>query len=116
MKKTDIALIILIAAISILLSFWIFSMILEDPSEKFERLTYVDGITDELSDPDIETFNAYANNPTAEVYMGECDPDEIWDEVAMRCMPKGSDSPEEPGPEPEPTPEPEPEPENPSGD
>ena len=109
MKKTDIALIILIAAISILLSFWIFGMIFEDPGEKFEKIEYVTGISSALDPPDIEVFNTYANNPTAEVYMGECGPTEKWDEEKMKCVPKdGGEEPENPD-EPE---EPE-EPENP---
>ena len=97
MKKTDIALIILIAAISILLSFWIFGLIFEDPSEKYVKIEYVDNISSSLEEPDIESFNVNSVNPTIEVFMGECGPTEQWNEDQMRCVPKaGGNTPENP--------------------
>lgn len=93
MKKTDIALIILISAISVLLSFWIFSLILEDPTEKFVRVEYVSGITSTLDAPDIEVFNSNAENPTVDVIIGKCSKTEVWDEATQRCKPRGTDNP-----------------------
>ena len=41
-----------------------------------------------IQEPDAETFNPYALNPTVEVYVGNCGPLETWNETKHVCVPK----------------------------
>ena len=56
MKNTDIALVILIAAVSIGLSYWLGNLLLGDPSDDTYQISYVEGVSAEIMQPDIETF------------------------------------------------------------
>lgn len=89
MKNTDIALIILVAAISVVASYLLGNAILGDPNDKVETLSYMDPISNNIEQPDIETFNTTAAlNPTVEVYVGNCGPLEDWNEAKHICVPK----------------------------
>ncbi|MCQ2570945.1 MAG: hypothetical protein MJ154_01710 [Candidatus Saccharibacteria bacterium] len=89
MKNTDIALIILVAAISVVASYLLGNAILGDPNDRVETLSYMDPISNSIEQPDIETFNATAAlNPTVEVYVGNCGPLEDWNEAKHTCVPK----------------------------
>lgn len=83
MKSTDIALIILIAAISIGISFWVTNSVLGDPAESVAEVSYIDDIGGIVADPDPETFNTFALNPTTDVVVG-CDAGQTW--VSIRCV------------------------------
>lgn len=83
MKSTDIALIILIAAISIGISFWVTNAVLGDPADSVVEVNYVDDISGIVADPDPETFNNFALNPTSDVIIG-CDAGKTW--VSVRCV------------------------------
>lgn len=83
MKSTDIALIILIATISIGISFWVTNSVLGDPADSVVEVNYIDDISSVVADPDPETFNIYALNPTSDVIIG-CDAGETW--VSERCV------------------------------
>ena len=87
MKKTDIALIILIAAISIGLSWWLSNLILANPDDNVVSLTYMPQIGSNLDEPNVVNFNTYAPNPTVEVYVGDCGAMEVWDSAAKKCRP-----------------------------
>jgi hypothetical protein len=87
MKNTDIAMIVFIAAISVVLSYFISNAILGDPNDKVENISYIDVISDEIEDPDAETFNTKAFNPTVEVYVGRCGPLEVWNPTKLVCEP-----------------------------
>ena len=95
MKSTDIALIIVIAAVSMVIAYFGGNALLGDPAEKYESVIYMDTITSELPDPDPETFNAYALNPTVEVYVGDCGLGEVWDEETLSCVEDDGDNGEE---------------------
>jgi hypothetical protein len=116
MKNTDIALVILIAAVSIGLSYWLGNLILGDPSDDTYQISYVEGVSAEIMQPDIETFNPSGVNPTVEVIIGTCKDGEKYDEELRKCVEVdkkkdksgGGDNPDNPepdNPEPEPTPE-----------
>ena len=57
MKGTDIALIIFVALISTGISFWVGNMVLGNPDDRTETISYMDVITDSLNEPDNEYFD-----------------------------------------------------------
>ena len=85
MKNTDIAMVVLIAAISVALSYFLGNAILGDPNDRVENLDYMVKISGSVDEPDIETFNPAAKNPTVEVYVGNCGALEVWNEVERTC-------------------------------
>jgi hypothetical protein len=88
MKNTDIALIILISTISVVASYFIGNAILGDPNDRVESVSYMAPISGDVDQPDSDTYNAYALNPTVEVYVGNCGPLEQWSEAKRACVPK----------------------------
>ena len=88
MKNTDIAMIILVASISVVVSYFLGNAILGDPNERVETVSYMNKIDSGIEQPDVETFNAHALNPTVEVYVGNCGPLEEWNEAKHVCVPK----------------------------
>jgi len=78
MKSSDIALIILVAAVSVVASYFIGNAVLGDPYDRVEQLTYVKKVEAEVEQPDGEVFNPYNINPTTEVYVGRCNVGEVW--------------------------------------
>ena len=85
MKNTDIAMVILIAAVSVAVSYFLGNAILGDPNDKVENLEYMNTISGTIDEPDDETFNPKAKNPTVEVYVGNCGPLEVWNEEERIC-------------------------------
>lgn len=71
MKKTDIAMIILIASLSVLTAYFIAKATpLGSTDDKAVTVKTVDAITPEVTDPDPTVFNKNAINPTVEVLIG----------------------------------------------
>ena len=105
MKNTDIALVILIAAVSIGLSYWLGNLLLGDPSDDTYQISYVEGVSAEIMQPDIETFNPSGINPTVEVIIGTCKEVEVDKKKDKSGGGDNPDNPEPDNPEPEPTPE-----------
>jgi hypothetical protein len=71
MKKTDIALIIFIAGISILIAYFVAKAIIGDPGEQKATVRTAVPIGDTIDAPGKEIFNDNAINPTVEVVIGE---------------------------------------------
>jgi hypothetical protein len=88
MKNTDIAMIILIATISVVLSYFLGNAILGDPNDRVEKVSYMETIDSGIEEPDPETFNPSALNPTVEVYVGNCGPLEVWNTAKYICVSK----------------------------
>lgn len=86
MKNTDIALVVLVATISVVASYLLGNAILGDPSNRVENVKYMPAISGTVDDPDAEYFNNNALNPTVEVYVGNCGPLETWDEGKKKCV------------------------------
>ena len=91
MKSSDIALVVLLSAVSIVLSYWLGNLILGNPSNDTYEISYVDSVSSELRMPDSESFYPGAINPTVEVIIGQCSQEEEWDVASQRCVPKSSD-------------------------
>ena len=95
MKNTDIALVIMIALVATVISYFVGNALLGDPNEKVTSGEYMDVISSDVNDPDIESFNVDALNPTVEVYVGNCGPMEVWDANAKVCRSKMASDEEE---------------------
>lgn len=95
MKNTDIALVIMIALVATVISYFVGNALLGDPNEKVTSVEYMDVISSDVNDPDIESFNVDALNPTVEVYVGNCGPMEVWDANAKVCRSKMASDEEE---------------------
>ena len=91
MKNTDIALVVMIAAVSVGVSYLLGNVILGDPNDSVTTVEYMEKISDTVEEPDIETYNVSALNPTVEVYVGDCGAMEVWDSAAKKCRPIISD-------------------------
>lgn len=73
MKKTDLAMIILIASISVLVAYFVAKAILGDVNNETVQVKTTVPITSEVSEPDPTVFNKKAINPTVEVFVGDSD-------------------------------------------
>ena len=69
MKKTEIAMIILIASLSMLVTFFVVRTIFGDSIKKEKTVPVVTEVRDELIPPSKLIFNKDAINPTVEVYV-----------------------------------------------
>jgi hypothetical protein len=70
MKKSDIAMIILIASVSVLIAYFGAQAILGDVQNESVQVKTIDRITTEVVEPDPTVFNSNAINPTVEVIIG----------------------------------------------
>lgn len=71
MKKTDVAMIILIAAVVMFISYAIANkMTFLKPPDKGQTVKVVDSISPTVSDPDPKVFNKDAINPTVRILIG----------------------------------------------
>jgi hypothetical protein len=70
MKKSDIAMIILIASISMLVAYFVSKSILGDVGAQSVKVKTAEKITTEVTKPDPSVFNSSAINPTVEVIIG----------------------------------------------
>lgn len=70
MKKSDIAMIILIASTSVLIAYFVAKSIVGDVQNQAVKVKVTDPITKDITAPDPEIFNSNAINPTVEVIIG----------------------------------------------
>jgi len=88
MKKTDIALLILIAGLGFLVSWFAVSNIFGDPQDETITIKVTHPITADIVDPDPAIFNENALNPTVEIEIGD---DEFWCAVGdIECIMRNS--------------------------
>lgn len=71
MKKTDIAMIILIASLSVIGAFFATNALMGDAASEEVLVETADVITSDITPPDPKIFNENAINPTVEVQVGE---------------------------------------------
>ncbi|MBC7868855.1 hypothetical protein H7X69_01585 [Candidatus Saccharibacteria bacterium] len=69
MKKTDIAMIILIASVSILVAYFIANSIFGNVSKETVKVKIIDTIDSTIVAPDPAIFNKNAINPAVEVQI-----------------------------------------------
>lgn len=70
MKKSDIAMIILIASISVMVSYFVAKAVVGDVKDQAVKVKTAEAITSEVTEPDKKVFNTDAVNPTVEVIIG----------------------------------------------
>jgi len=69
MKKTDIAMIILIAAVSVMVAYFATKAIMGDATTEAVKVPKIDKIETSVTPPDKEIFNDQAINPAVEVQI-----------------------------------------------
>ncbi len=67
MKKTDIAMIILIATVGVMVSFFVVRGILGNASSEPQKIQVIDPINADMPEVDERIFNSSAINPSVEV-------------------------------------------------
>lgn len=70
MKKSDIAMIILIASISVLVAYFVGKSFIGDVRSTSVKVKTADSISSTITQPDPAIFNSQAINPTVEVIIG----------------------------------------------
>lgn len=71
MKKSDIAMVIFIASVSVLISFVIANQIsFLKPPQKGQDVKTIDRISPDVASPDTNVFRADAINPTVQTVIG----------------------------------------------
>jgi hypothetical protein len=70
MKKSDIAMIIFIASISMLVAYFVANGILGDTQSQSVKVKTAEPISATVEEPDPTVFNPNAINPTVEVIIG----------------------------------------------
>jgi len=70
MKKTDLAMIILIATISVMGAFFVTRAVMGSPSQDKQMVKTIQPISPDLEEPDPAIFNKDAINPAVKVELG----------------------------------------------
>ncbi len=70
MKRSDIAMIILIASISVLVAYFVAKAVIGDTQNESVKVKTAEPISTEIEKPDPAVFNSHAINPTVEVIIG----------------------------------------------
>ena len=70
MKKSDVAMIILIASMSILIAYFVAQAVIGGGTAQTAKVKTVDPISSEVVAPDPNIFNSNAINPTIEALIG----------------------------------------------
>lgn len=71
MKKSDIAMIILIASISVMVAYFVAKAVIGDTQNQSVKVKTVDSISTNITQPDSSVFNSNAVNPTVQVIIGD---------------------------------------------
>jgi len=69
MKKSDIAMIVLIAAVSVMVAFFVTKSIFGGSATEAVKVDTIDEMTAEVTPPDPDIFNSGAINPAVEVQI-----------------------------------------------
>jgi len=70
MKKSDIAMVILIASVSVLVAYFVAKAVLGDTQNQSVKVKTADPISTNITQPDPTVFNSSAINPTVQVIIG----------------------------------------------
>lgn len=71
MKKSDIAMIILIASISVLVAYFVAKAVVGDVQNETVKVKTAESISTDITQPDTSVFNTNAINPTVQVIIGD---------------------------------------------
>lgn len=70
MKKSDVAMIILIASISMMVAYFVANAIIGNTQSQSVKVKTADSISTDIVQPDPSVFNSSAINPTVQVIIG----------------------------------------------
>ncbi|MET0980047.1 MAG: hypothetical protein ABWX90_02225 [Candidatus Saccharimonadales bacterium] len=70
MKKSDLAMIVLIASMSVLIAYFVAKGVVGDVQSQSVKVKVAEPITADVEEPDAKIFNTNAINPTVEVIIG----------------------------------------------
>ena len=73
MKKTDIAMVVLIATISVVGAFFATSALLGEAASETTAVPTIEAVSSEIIEPSEAIFNENAINPAVEVQVGSAD-------------------------------------------
>jgi len=71
MKNSDVAVIIVIASISVLVAYFVADAVIGKPTGGSIKVKTIDPISTEVQSPDSSIFNKNAINPTVPVVIGD---------------------------------------------
>ena len=71
MKKSDIAMIIFIASVSVMIAYFVAKALIGDTANQSVTVKTTDEITTNIDQPDPSVFNSSAINPTVQVIIGD---------------------------------------------
>ena len=71
MKRSEIALIVLVAGMSVIIAYFAANALLGKPSAKDKQVRTITQISSKVEKPDTAIFNKDAINPTVEVSIGD---------------------------------------------
>ncbi len=71
MKRSDIAVLIFIASISVIVAYFVANALIGSPTTESQTVRTASVITESIVQPDSTIFNKDAINPTVEVVIGE---------------------------------------------
>ena len=71
MKRTDIAMIIFIASMSVLIAYFVANSVLGGSKNTAVKVKTADPISKTVAEPDSKVFTGEAINPTVEVFIGD---------------------------------------------
>jgi hypothetical protein len=69
MKKTDLAMIVFIASVSMLIAYFVGNSIFGNVTNKGQQVKTIDAISTTIQEPDKTVFNTNAINPAVEVQI-----------------------------------------------
>ncbi len=70
MKRNDIAIIVLIASVSVVLAYFLANALIGNPSSQSVKVKTAKPISTDITEPSSAIFNKDAINPTVEVEIG----------------------------------------------
>jgi len=71
MKKTDIAMVILIATISVMIAFFVTQSVIGSPSGETVKVKTVEKMSANVTEPDPAIFNENAINPAVKIEIND---------------------------------------------
>jgi len=71
MKKADIAMVILIASVSVLIAYFVAKSMFGDVYSGTAKVKTIDKISETIVEPSTEVFNSSAINPSVQVQINE---------------------------------------------
>ncbi len=79
-KQSEMAMIILVAAISLVTAYWLGGMLINSPEQRNTTVEIAIPFGSEFSEPSKKIFNENSVNPTEKIQIGDADKDKPFRE------------------------------------